>query len=165
MKHILVLVVCIFLFSACYSDKEGESSLEQMPEDFNFSLIYGTYGKQKIDTFHDLVVKDLVEDGTVEVTLQLTDQEMNDIYKKMLELNIMSEELDLNEENECESDPPSISVWEIEMNTNKKTINYGTYCDYHQDVLNLMKLEDYIHEIVSNKEKYKSLPDSNGYYE
>ena len=31
-----------------------------MPDDFNFSLTYGTYAKQKIDTFNNVVIKDLV---------------------------------------------------------------------------------------------------------
>ncbi len=46
-----------------------EDVVSEMPEDFNFRLTYGTYGKQKIDTFSNTVVKDLVEDGAIEANI------------------------------------------------------------------------------------------------
>ncbi len=51
---VLVLVAC----SSTVYPKE-------MPVEFDFSVEYGVEGRQKVDTFTDTVVKDLVTDGIV----------------------------------------------------------------------------------------------------
>ncbi|QOR64783.1 hypothetical protein IM538_13040 [Cytobacillus suaedae] len=135
-----------------------------MPEDFEFSLTYGTYGKQKIDTFNDLVIKDLVVDGVIEAKITLSNEDMNKIYEGMRSINIMAE-LDLKRENECMSEPPTFTEWTIQMNSETKTIHYQTYCEYPTDILKLIELQEYIHNIVIEKPEYKELPASNGYYE
>ncbi|WP_187442038.1 hypothetical protein [Sutcliffiella horikoshii] len=50
MKHIYIILLSILFFiSACSFDEDVSSPV--MPADFEFSLTYGTYGKQKVDTF------------------------------------------------------------------------------------------------------------------
>lgn len=140
---------------------------DEMPSDFDFKLVYGTYGKEKIDTFNDTVVKDLVEDGKIEANITLTEQEMEQIYKQMMSIDIMEivvEEED--SENECDVTPPSFTKWNIQMNGKTTSIYTKLYCDvYPEDILKLLKLADFIHNIVINKDEYKELPNSNGYYE
>jgi hypothetical protein len=135
-----------------------------MPEDFNFSLTYGSYGKEKIDTFKDVVVKDLVEEGTIEVSISLTEEEMKGIYNEMMQINIMGE-LDLDKDKECHSEPQRFSSWNIQMDGKTKFYSFNSYCDYPEDVLKLLNLEEYIHNIVSLKEEYKALPESRGAYQ
>lgn len=149
--------------TAC-SNKALIEDNQEMPSDFNFSLIYGTYGKQQIDTFNDLVIKDLVLDGTVEAEITFTELEMKKIYNKMISIDIMGE-LDLEKEKQCEKEPESISIWKIQMNSKAKNYSLKSYCDYPEDVLKLISLEDYIHNLMANKEEYKKLPESNGFYE
>lgn len=141
-----------------------DNNNEVMPEEFHFSLTYGTYGKQKIDTFQDIVVKDLVEDGTIEANISLTSDEKQAIYDEMMKIGVMNE-LELEKEEGCETEPPSISQWYIQMNGETKSFSYMSFCDYTEDALALVKLEDYIHKVVSSKEEYRDLPESNGYYE
>ena len=160
----LIILVFISLLLVAGCDNTQEVMTEEMPEDFNFSLTYGTYGKKKIDTFQDIVVKDLVEDGTIEANIALTNEEKQAIYDEMYNMNIMGD-LDLNKGRECEVKPPSITKWVIKMNGEMKKISYESYCDYPPDVLNLIKLEDFIHTLVSSKKEYLDLPASNGYYE
>ena len=136
----------------------------EMPEDFNFSLTYGTYGKKQIDTFRDVVVKDLVADGTIEANIALTNEEKQAIYNEMFNMNIMGD-LDLDKGRECGVEPPSITKWVIEMSGETKKISYESYCDYPPDVLNLIELKDFIHTLVSSKKEYLDLPASNGYYQ
>jgi hypothetical protein len=136
----------------------------EVPKDFSFHLVYGTYGKKQIDTFHGTIVKDLIDDGTVEANISFTKQEMKEIYQRMMEIKVM--EIVLRDKQECVSEPPSLSIWNIKMNGIEKSIQYdSSYCDYPEDVLNLMKLEDFIHEMMAKKDTYKELPEPNGYYE
>ncbi|MGY3717351.1 hypothetical protein ACWE42_17715 [Sutcliffiella cohnii] len=74
--HFSILIILIFI-PGCKALQDnhiegGTENFQGMPEDFHFSLIYGTYGKQKIDTFDDVVVKDLVLDGTIKANISLT---------------------------------------------------------------------------------------------
>lgn len=160
---VFILIFTFSLITAC-SNEASTGDSQEMPYDFNFSLKYGTYGKQVIDTFNDIVIKDLVLDGTVEAEIAFTDFEMKEIYNKMISIDIMGD-LDLEKEKECESEPESISNWTIQMNGKTKSYSYKSYCNYPEDVLNLMELEDFIHNLMANKEKYKKLPESNGGYE
>ncbi|MFZ3591137.1 hypothetical protein ACOI1C_18280 [Bacillus sp. DJP31] len=134
-----------------------------MPKDFNFSLTYGAYGKKKIDTFNDIIIKDLVEEGTIEASIVLTEEEMRSIYKEMMSIHIM-DELDLDKDKECDAEPSSISVWKVQMDGETKSFYHKTYCDYPEDVKNLLKLENYIHGIIVGKEEYERLPEINGSY-
>jgi hypothetical protein len=162
------IIICIFTILSSVilgcSTEVSVKTIQDMPEDFDFILSYGTYGKQKIDTFKDVVVKDLVEDGVFEANISLTEEEMKQIHHEMVKINVMGE-LDLEEDKECNVEPPSISVWEIHMDGNTKSFSYQSYCDYPEDALKLLKLEEYIHNIVSTKEEYKELPESRGGYE
>jgi hypothetical protein len=158
-----IFTVLISFIAGCSTEVSVKPN-KDIPDDFNFSLTYGSYGKQKIDTFKDVVVKDLVEDGTIEASITLTEEEMKQIYNEMMKINVMGE-LDLDEEKECHSEPPRVSIWDIQMDGKTKSFNYQSYCDYPEDVLNLLKLEEYIHNIVSTKAEYKALPESRGAYE
>ncbi|GAA0335946.1 hypothetical protein GCM10008967_27940 [Bacillus carboniphilus] len=164
-KRVLVFILIFLssLITAC-SNEASSGDNKGMPSDFNFSLKYSTYGKQVIDTFNDIVIKDLVLVGTVEAEIAFTDVEMKEIYNKMIAIDIMGE-LDLEKEKECGSEPESISNWTIQMNGETKSYSYKSYCNYPEDVLNLIKLEDFIHNLMANKEEYKKLPESNGGYE
>lgn len=133
------------------------------PNEFNFSLTYGTYGKQKIDTFNDIDVKDLIEDGTVEVHISLSDDELKQIYYEMMKIDIMGD-LDI-EKSDCISEPSHPTEWEIQMNGQRKTISYSDYYDYPKDVVKLMELKDFILQSVSSKEEYKKLPIERGLYQ
>ena len=142
-------------------------SVSEMPENFNFRLTYGTYGKQKIDTFSNTVVKDLVEDGAIEVNIAFTKEEMKQIYTEMMKINIMGELVVENEnEKECDFSTPSVTIWNIQMEGKTNSISTKNYCDdYPEDALKLVRLAESIHDILINKEEYKDLPESKGYYE
>lgn len=143
---------------------EEEQIIGEVPEDFNFSLSYGTYGKQRVDTFEDIVVKDLVEDGTIEADISLSQNEMEQIYHEMLIMDIMAiTEEDLNETYATE--PPSFSEWTIHMNNTTNSFSVNNYSEELGTVAELRELEAHIHDIVSSKEEYKELPMSVGGYE
>jgi hypothetical protein len=156
------MIVSIIAFAGC--NKLQDNTTQEMPKDFNFILTYGTYGKQKIDTFNNIIIKDLVVDGVVEADISLTEDEMRQIYNEMLKLGMMGE-LVLDKEKECGVDPPSFSTWYIEMNGQMKSVVYADYCEYPEDVMKLKELEHFIHHVVSIKEEYRELPHARGGYD
>lgn len=156
------IVLIMMILGSC--SNESNNAYNEMPADFDFSLKYGVYGKEEINTFQDFIVKDLVEDGTVQASLILNEQDMNDIYNEMMTLNIM-DELELKKEEGCDSEPPSMRVWDIHMNGETKKFNYQSYCETPPDVLKLYQLEEFIRKIIIQKEEYKKLPAVNGSYE
>ena len=155
------MFILLLLVVGC--DNTQEVMTEEMPEDFNFSLTYGTYGKQKIDTFRDIVVKDLIADGTIKANIALTKKEKQAIYNEMRKINIMGD-LNLDETKECHLEPPSETKWRIHMNGKTKKFSYKAFCDYPQNILNLIELERFIDELVSKKKEYLDLPERNGGY-
>lgn len=159
-----VIILILSGLTGCSKDFVKEIN-DEMPEDFNFSLIYGSYGKQKIDTFKDTVVKDLVEEGTIEANISFTEQKKKQIYNEMMSIDIMGE-LEVENEKDCDFSTPSVTIWNIQMDGKTNSISTKNYCDgYPEDALKLVRLTENIHSILINKEEYKELPESNGYYE
>ncbi|WP_318617831.1 hypothetical protein [Sporosarcina sp. YIM B06819] len=139
---------------------------EEMPKEFDFSVEYGVDGKQKVDTFTDTVVKDLVIDGVVETSIALTDEEMQDVYNKMVALDIMGK-LDFEEDEnaQCASEPQLRTEWVVHLNGDLRIIRYTLLCSDTPDSQSIMHLQEYVHSLMVAKEKYQQLPESNGYYE
>lgn len=156
------LLPVLLMLAACTSTVYPK----EMPDDFDFSVKYGVEGRQKIDTFTDAVVKDLVMDGVVDAAIALTNEEMRDIYSKMVALDMMGKlDFEDDEHAQCATEPEIRTEWIIHLNGDLNTIRYTTLCSNTPDSLVIMELQDYIHEIVAAKEEYKKLPESNGYYE
>ena len=156
------LLPVVLMFGACSSTVYPK----EMPDDFDFSVEYGVEGKRKVDTFTNTVVKDLVMDGIVEASIALTDEEMQEIYSRMIALDMMGK-LDFQEDGnaQCATEPEMRTEWIIHLNGDLNIIRYMTLCNNTPDSQAIMDLQDYIHEIVAAKEEYQKLPEPNGYYE
>lgn len=160
-------VITFFLFALLMVSLFGCSSNEystKMPDDFDFTLSYGVNGVNQINTFEDKVVKDLISNGKIEAQIELSDNEMQQIYEKMIEIDIMKN-FDVEKENGCEIIPSNLSKWTIQMNGETNTFYYKSYCNRPKRIETLYELEGFIHNIVENKEEYKRLPNAEGGYE
>lgn len=166
-----VLLIIIAILFGCSNEVQQEKSSfnsgDKMPEDFNFSLSYGTYGKQKIDTFTNTVVKDLVLDGTIEANLELAKEDMKVIYNELIKINMMDDDFEIVKDEGCHEEPPSYTSWKIQMNGKIKNISYaGAYCNkVPEEILQLAQIKDYIHNLVAETHEYKQLPEPNSSYE
>lgn len=62
---LFVLFSIFFIFNSCNNVDEIIPKVEaDIPDDFNFKINFGTYGKNCIDTYEDKFTKDLVAAGT-----------------------------------------------------------------------------------------------------
>lgn len=96
-NKLCLLLLAVLLLNGCSTDKEAERAAgqnvmpQEMPGDFDFLVRYG-YGeatKNEINTYQDIVVKDLIMNGTATANVTLTGDEMRSIYDQMKEINIM----------------------------------------------------------------------------
>lgn len=97
MNKLCLLLLAVLLLNGCSTDKEAERAAgqnvmpQEMPGDFDFLVRYG-YGeatKNEINTYQDIVVKDLIMNGTATANVTLTGDEMRSIYDQMKEINII----------------------------------------------------------------------------
>ncbi len=163
LTYLFIFVLVALTCSGCSTETSGEIK-QDMPADFNFKVSYGTYGKQKIDTFNGVVVKDLVEDGTIKADIALTENEMRRIYKEMIDMDIM-DDLKLEEFEECATEPASYTAWTIQMNGETKSFDFSTFCENSNEIRKLLELDEFVHKIVLEKDEYNELPEANGSYE
>lgn len=140
-----------------------------MPSDFDFSIQFGVQKKNEINTFEGTVTKDLIVDGTATTELILTEEEMKDIYEKMLEINIMEPKEFIPEPingTVCMQEPYGEDKWKIIINGETLThLISGKYCEPTKDGKQLIELKNYVFNIINSKDEYKSLPESNGGYQ
>lgn len=140
-----------------------------MPSDFNFSIQFGVQKKNEINTFNGTVTKDLISDGMATTELSLTKEEMKNIYKKMLEINIAEAKQFTPKPingTVCVQEPHEEDEWKIIING--ETITHlisGEYCEPTNDAKQLIELRNYVFNKIKSKGEYKSLPVSKGWYE
>ncbi|MFD2045446.1 hypothetical protein ACFSTA_17315 [Ornithinibacillus salinisoli] len=170
-KALFLMMAMVISVTGCKSetitieDDDIQVMPNEMPKDFNFSLQFGFYKRNEINTFEGTVTKDLIEDGTTTIKLSLTTEEMKDIYTKMKEINITGSK-ELIPDTNCMQQPHEEDEWEIRIN--HETINHyisGSYCKTTNDAKEFYKLRNYIHRVVRSKEEYKNLPKAQGGYE
>lgn len=142
---------------------------KDMPNDFDFSIRFGIQKKNEINTFEGTVTKDLIADGTATTELILTEEEMQDIFKKMQEINI-TETKEFTPKSlfgtVCMQKPYGEDEWKIIINGETITqLVSGEYCEPTNDAKQLFELRNYVFNIIKSKGEYKSLPESNGGYE
>lgn len=138
---------------------------EHMPEDFNFAIQFGIGKKNEINTFENTVTKDLILDGTATTEINFTKEQMNNIYKKMKEINILETKKFTPKSDNCVQQPHGEDEWKIRIDGRMVTVFIsGKYCTTTNDARQLIRLRDYIFNIVKNKPEYKQLPNSKGMY-
>ncbi len=183
MKRFLLLFIVIGLMLAGCSknsttqgdspSNEPDSTIQAMPKampnDFGFSVLFGIGKKNEINTFNETVTKDLIEDGTTTVDIALTEEEMNEVYERMKEINIKeTKELVPKPINDsiCSQEPYEEDEWKITINGETITHSVsGTYCEPTDDAKQLLELRKFVFSKIKSKEQYIGLPGSKGGYD
>lgn len=177
MKRVFIFFIAIlFLLFGCRADVTSDEvdltkqrtqieMPDNMPDDFHFSVKFGIYKNNEINTFDHTVTKDLIEDGTVTTDLTLSNEEMEEIYGKMKALNIM-ENKNLTADTNCMQEPHEEDEWIISLN-GESIRHYYTEknCELTYDAKQLMELRNDIFRIVKSKDEYKDLPEASGGYD
>jgi hypothetical protein len=162
-KLVPILIVITFLFTGCNSKEESHMP-DQMPTDFAFSVSYGVGSKNKIDSFHGMVVKDLIGDGAANAEVTFSNEELISIYQAMKKIKVLNPK-ELVADTRCSAEPHAEDVWKIRINGIVINIENTTrYCEITEDAKQFFELRNFIFNIVKNKEEYKKLPEVKGAY-
>lgn len=162
-KIFLLSLFSIFFLIGCNSSNKLQ---EKRPDDFNFVLKYGIQGKNQIDTFKSTYVKDMVSEDSKEINLKLSDEDMDEIYSIMKDINILEYPDVFKPKSETSSKPYEEFYLKVLVNGKEKVIDWPEDNNSQSDeAVKLRKLFKRIHEIISTKEEYKALPHAKDGYE
>lgn len=164
---IVVFALFVFILTACSANKSQNSQLpEKKPSDFNFVLNYGVNAKNQLDTPKGTYTKDMVTAPSVTTTLKLSDEEMNEIYTVMRNINILSYPDNFNPKSNMFQNPFQTYSIKIIANGKEKNIYWkDESVSNSKEAVKLRDLIKRIHEIISTKEEYKKLPEPQGGYD
>ena len=165
MKQIFLSVFIMALLVTGCNEKENNMP-EEMPSDFDFLVQFGVQSKNEINTFDNIVIKDLIAEGTASTEISFTKEEMKKIYQKMREINIMEPKELIPEKINCMQTPYGEDKWKVKLNGETQTLYWnGEYCETTDDAKQLIELRNYILDIVKSKDEYKKLPEAKGGYQ
>jgi hypothetical protein len=123
----------------------------------------------EIDTFHDKFTKDMITDPPITINLSLTEEEMDKIYQKMVEIDFFSypEEFKVEIMGDIIGTvtPYSSYYFTVEKGSITKELRWEdeiTNPDVKAD--RLRELINLIINIIASKPEYKALPEPSGGY-
>lgn len=178
LKKILFLLLFTSVLNACSQLNKDSNEVDaldsngptvqtlpkDMPIDFGFSIQYGFGKNNEINTFKNTVTKDLTTGGKATANVTITDKEMNEIYKKMKEVNIDEKKKFIPEPIDgtiCTQEPHEEDEWKITINGETIILLVsGAYCEPTNDTKQLIELRNYVFSIIRSKEEYIELPES-----
>ena len=138
--------------------------------DFNLIFKYGVGAKNELNTFEETYTKDMVMDPSITVNLALSQEELDRIYQKMVEIDFFSY-----------PDKFSVSIlpgevigmvipfssyyFKVEHNSKTKELWWDDeITNEDEKAKKLRELIKFIRDIVESKEEYKKLPPPRGGY-
>jgi hypothetical protein len=159
------LLLAIILLGATGCDNPA-------PEKPSLNLIfkYGVTAKNELDTFKGKFTKDMITDPSITIELSLSEQEMESIHQKMVEIDFFNYP-DRFEVNVLPGEltgmvtPYSTYYFKVEYNSQVKELWWGDeITNPDQKAEKLRELIMLIRNIVESKEEYKKLPEPRSGY-
>lgn len=167
-KMLLTIVFSILFLSGCTEGNNQKHGMPaEMPEDFNFSVSfgYGEVNKNEINTYTHKVTKDLITKGTAAADLTFSKDELQSIYDKMREINMM-ESKDFSGKEGCDKTPSNTDSWKVTVNGETKSFSWtDEHCTVSDEAEQLLELRTYLQHLVEGKDAYKALPATEGGYD
>jgi predicted small lipoprotein YifL len=180
-KALLVLIALMMLIAGAAScgkyipessTPSGGDLNSPTPDEstFNFILNYGTFARNEIDTYRDKFTKDMVIDPPITVDLRLTEEEMDRIYQKMVEIDFFSypEEFRVTAPPSGATTivtPYSSYYYTVEKDSQIKKLRWGDeIMNPDEKADKLRELYYLIMSIIESREEYKALPEPRSGY-
>jgi len=162
MKRILLFLA---LLSLCCSD----SGISPESRDFNLRLRYGIGAKSELNTFQNTYTKDLILDGTVTAPFVLSDAELQEIKRKMIEIDFFSYPdtftLVRTDTIVVSLEPYPTYNFEVKYNSSIKRLHWDDgIITSNQKATRLRELIALIRTIIEAKPEYRQLPPARGGY-
>ena len=168
MRNIWLISVCLALIAA----PSGTAGCDAPPANqSNFNLIfrYGVGVGNELNTFNGTYTRDMVMDPTITVNLSLSEEELDIIYQKMLEIHFFDYPDEFSVSTAAGSfaimTPYSSYYFRVEYNSSVKELRWkDEIINPDEKADRLKELIKLIRDIIESKEEYKSLPEPTGGY-
>ena len=183
---VIILIISTISISGCNDSKNLSSDIETTKTDdtwdpspvvkvnkTNFSLIFkfNTYGKDVLNTFNDTFEKDLVEGPPAIISFSLSEEELNIIYQKMIEIDFFNYPDVFSVTGYYESEPPNICYFKVKYNSRVKELSWNSVPLRNEQIEHedekaekLRELIELIEDIIYSKAEYRELPEPVGAY-
>jgi hypothetical protein len=150
----------------------SETLPESRPSDFNliFKYGYGSINKNVLNTFNGTYTWDMVVDPPITIDFSLSDEDMDSIYQKMVEIDFFCYpdefKIPLPENGIVTiSTPYNGYYFRVECNSRVKELRWDDEIrNKNEDAGILRTLIRLIRDIIESKEEYKNLPPPRGAY-
>ena len=170
-KLLLILLLSLFLITAGCGDNVLTTTPKPTPDgSFNFILRYGVTAKNVIDTYQGKFTKDMIEDPPITIDLRLTEEEMDRIYQKMVEIDFFNYP-DRFMVNVPSGQPTHVVTpfnayqFTVERDSQIKRLDWDDSIMNPDEKANkLRELIDLIKGIIESRDEYKQLPEPSGGY-
>lgn len=169
MKKALSVIAVLFLVAillgtiGCDKQTSGKAG-------FNLVFKYGVTAKNELDTFKETYTKDMVADPSITIKLPLSEEEMNRIYQKMVEIDFFSYPETFRvtvPAGELTSmvTPFSSYYFTVENNSQIKKLSWADdVTNPDEKASKLRELIKLIKSIIESREEYKRLPEPKSGY-
>ena len=154
------------------SDSDKEVPADSISGGFNFNLIfrYGVMSKNILDTFQGTFSKDMVRDPSITIDLSLSQEEMDSIYQKMVEIDFFN----YPDEFKVPVPPDGLVQIVTPYSSYYFRVKYGSEIKelrWKDEIKNenikadkLRELIKLIRDIIESKEEYQKLPEPTSGY-
>ncbi|MBN1623723.1 MAG: hypothetical protein JW903_05105 [Clostridia bacterium] len=166
----IALVLC--LLAACIGILVFERSDDNRMEisEFEFSLTFGPNGRNSINTFTNLITKDLVADGVIATKYVMSDRDRRIVREMFQDMDILAYPQNLNVRSYW--DHIEIINFHVVIDGKEHSIFWTVPWDFSfdkEDRLSEIHLEfiefiTFIKNLVINSDEYKALPNAKGGY-
>ncbi|HUT67147.1 MAG TPA: hypothetical protein VMW86_01175 [Dehalococcoidales bacterium] len=173
----LALAVALSGASGCEKSTPAEPTADDTvtpaPAESGFNLIlkYGITARNEIDTYLDKFTKDMIADPPITIDLCLTEEEMDRIYQKMVEIDFFN----YPEAFRVEVPPGENTIIRTPYSSYYFTVEYDSQIKklrWADEIMNpdvkadkLRDLIELIRDIMESKEEYKELPEPTSAYQ
>lgn len=175
---IVTFIASLAVFASCNSSRPDE-------RDFNMVFKYGIAMKNELNTFKDTYTKDLISDPSVTIKMVLSEEEMETILEKMLDIDFFTYPDNFSVQLAPDSrimirTPYAEYYFKVEYEGNLKELWWDeeivwqeqwlkdlkdkVFIENKEEVEKLSELISLIRNIIENKEEYKELPKPRGAY-
>jgi len=172
---IMIAAIVIIVLSGC---NQSNGNAPSMPDNFNFKIEFGTYGRNRIDTYNDSFTKDLVSAGTETIDFIIPNDKMQEIYAEFVKYDISGLPNNINAEVKkyiegeiyMEWTPSSRYSLTYTCNDEARTIVCEDGGPWYEsgppDSRNrLVAFVDFISQYICSTEEYQNMPPIEGGYE
>jgi hypothetical protein len=162
------LMITVFLISLVSCGQSGQTSNSN--SNFNFIFKYGVNAQNELDTFDGTYTRDMISDPSVTVRLILSQDEFDQILKKMEDINFFNYpdvfRIDISSGDQYKIVTPyNTYYFKVEYGSTVKELRWeDRVLNENKEADRLRELIVLIRNIIESREEYKNLPEPKGGY-